>query len=96
MGLSRTGFMTTADQRERQDDERQPEAWRPSRLQAMLAIVVAAVAIIAMLAVVQHTLNEWACKMSWSAPCAKGAPLDLSPPKPLRDRKDRPAGTGRL
>jgi len=86
----------TADERKRQDDERQREAWRPTRLQATLAIIAAVGAISAGLAVVQHSLNERACKMSWSAPCAKGAPLDLSPPKPLRDRKDRPAGTGRL
>jgi hypothetical protein len=74
--------LTTADGPKRQDDERQREAWRPSRLQAMLAIVVAAVAIIAVLAVVRHSLDEWACKINWSVPCASGAPLDLSPPKP--------------
>jgi hypothetical protein len=74
--------LTTADGPKRQDDERQREAWRPTRPQAMLAIVVAAVALIAVLAVVRHSLDEWACKMNWSAPCASGAPLDLSPPKP--------------
>jgi hypothetical protein len=50
----------------------------------MLAIVVVAVAIIAVLAAVtRHSLNEWACRVNWSAPCANGAPLDLSPPKPV-------------
>ena len=74
--------MTTADGPKRQDDERQREAWRPTRLQAMLAIVAAAVALIAVLAVVRRSLDEWACKMNWSAPCASGALLDLSPPNP--------------
>ena len=77
--------MTTADERKRQDDERQREAWRPSRLRAMLAIVAAAaVAIVVLAAGMQawSSLNEWACKMNWSTACASGAPLDLSPPNP--------------
>ena len=45
-------------------------------------VLVAAVAIIAVLAAVtRHSLNEWACRVNWSAPCANGAPLDLGPPK---------------
>jgi hypothetical protein len=74
--------MTAADERKRKITNAQRKARRPTRLQAMLAIVVAAVAIIATVAVVRHSLNEWTCKMNWSAPCADGAPLDLSAPKP--------------
>ena len=45
-----------------------------TKRQVMLAIVVAAVAIIAVLAAVtRHALNEWACRVNWSAPCANGA-----------------------
>jgi hypothetical protein len=78
--------MTTADERKPQDNEkRQREAWRSSRLQAMLAIVAAAaVAIVVLAAGMQawSSLNEWACKMNWSTVCASGSPLDLSPPEP--------------
>jgi hypothetical protein len=77
-----SGFMTAADERKRQDDQRQREAWRPSRLHLLAIAVAAVLAIAALAAVIRHSLNEWACKMNWSTPCASGAPLDLSPPKP--------------
>jgi hypothetical protein len=78
-------FMMIADGLKHQNDERQRESWRPTRLQAVFAIVVAAAVVIAALATVMQvrsSLNEWTCKVNWSAPCANGAPLDLSPPKP--------------
>jgi hypothetical protein len=50
----RDGFsMTTADERKRQDDECQRGAWRPTRLQAVFGIVLAA-AVIAVLAAVMR------------------------------------------
>jgi hypothetical protein len=63
--------------------------WKyPTRLHLLAIVGAVVLAIAALAAVIRHSLNEWTCKMNWSAPCASGTPLDLSPPSPKRPKTE--------